>query len=435
MHSYQKDDSPSAPEPRPNRTSHAPRDGAPPSREREAPAQSPIETSGRASWPQPWVQVKYWSFSPAIYSGMIAAVSPAIKPGSAVTVYDRNGQVFGGGIFNKNARVPLRVHHHTPAPLDDAWFLSAIQRAISLRRELLQLDATTEAYRVINSDGDGLSGLIIDRYGDVLLIEVHTLGIWQRLEAWLPMLHAALGTTRHLLRADPEIARMEGFRVPEQPAIKSVRIREHGLRFEVNFADGHKTGHFCDQRENRLLLSKMVQGQRVLDLCCCTGGFSLAAKHLGQAASVTAVDLDEKAIAQAKQNANLNQCRTIDWVHTDAFTYARTMIRNGTTWDTVILDPPKLVHSRDDELDDGRRRYEDLNGLSIQLVKPGGLFVTCSCSGLLSTEEFERIVTKAAHRNKRRLQFIHHSGPGGDHPVMSNCPEGRYLKVLWARVI
>ena len=145
------------------------------------------------------------------------------------------------------------------------------------------------------------------------------------------------------------------------------------------------------------------------------------------------MDLDEKAIEQAKCNMNLNQARAT-WVQCDAFSYARQIQQNGQTWDVVVLDPPKLILSRDDE-EDGLRKYEDLNRLALRLVKPAGLFVTCSCSGLLSAEEFERLVCRAAHKEKKRVQFFDRTGACGDHPVLSNCPESRYLKVLWTRVI
>lgn len=390
-----------------------------------------------SAWQTPWVQMKYFTYQPAVYPRMLANVSPNIKPGSLVAVYDRNGSRFGAGFYNPKARVPLRVIHHGPDEIGEDHFFGAIERAVTLRRDLLKLDTTTEAWRVISSDGDYLSGLTVDRYADVLCVEVHSLGVWQRLDTWMPHLHSLVGTKRQIIRVDPEIARIEGIRVPaaDDTQLRSVRIRENNVRYEVNFAEGHKTGFFCDQRDNRRRLAALVTGQRVLDLCCYTGGFALSAIISGGAAEVTAVDLDEKAIEQAKRNANLNQCRSIDWVHTDAFTYARTMIRNGTQWDTVVLDPPKLVHSRDDEEDDGRKKYEDLNGLAIQLVKPGGLFVTCSCSGLINEDEFERLVIKGAHRNGRRLQFFDRSGAAPDHPVMSNCLDSRYLKVLWARVI
>lgn len=367
---------------------------------------------------------------------MIAAVSGRIAPGDIVRVYDPDGEPFGAGFYNAKARVPLRMIHHRPGEsAETGWFLSALDDAIALRRDILHLDEGTEAYRVVNSDGDGLSGLIIDRFADVLSAEVHSLGIWQRLPEWLPHLHSRLGTTRAIVRTDPAIARIEG--IPAGPPAagepRSVRIREHGIRFEVSFADGHKTGFFCDQRDNRRKFAGLVNGRRVLDLCCYTGGFALAARINGRAASVTAVDLDEKAIAQARRNSNLNQVRDIDWVHTDAFTYARQMHRNGAQWDAVVLDPPKLVHTREDEAN-GRGKYADLNALALDLVAPGGLFLTCSCSGLLDVAEFEQIVLRSAGRRRRRLQILDRTGAGPDHPVMSNCPEGRYLKTLWARV-
>ena len=393
---------------------------------------------GSELWPTPWVQLKYFTYQPAVYPRMLAGTSPKIDPGAIVAVYDKNGDRFGAGFYNARARVPLRmIHHSSQEAADDSFFHRALTRAVELRRDLLKLDAKAEAYRVVNSDGDGLSGLIIDRYGDVLLAEVHSLGIWQRLPQWMPLLHELLGTSRHLIRVDDDIARIEGIRPDPvaQGAVRSVKCREHGVRYEVNFEEGHKTGFFCDQRENRLKLSTLVEGKRVLDLCCYTGGFALAAKLLGGAAAVTAVDLDEKAIAQAQRNANLNQVRGIDWVHTDAFSYLRTMIRTeAPRWEVVVLDPPKLVHSRDEIEENGRQKSEDLNRLALELVEPGGIFLTCSCSGLVSPMEFEQIVTKAAHRAKRRLQFLDATGPGADHPVMSNCPEGRYLKALWARV-
>ncbi|RYD35512.1 MAG: class I SAM-dependent rRNA methyltransferase, partial [Verrucomicrobiaceae bacterium] len=393
---------------------------------------------GSENWSAPWVQLKYFTYQPTVYPRMLAGSSPKITPGEIVTVYDKNGDRFGAGFYNARARVPLRmIHHSATEPADDSFFLKALERAVELRRDILKLDAATEAYRVVNSDGDGLSGLTIDRYADVLLAEVHSLGVWQRLPDWMPHLHEMLGTKRHLLRVDEDIARIEGIHSGPvvQGAPRLVKFKENGVRYEVDFEEGHKTGFFCDQRENRLQLSRMVTGKSVLDLCCYTGGFSLAAKLLGGAAEVTAVDLDEKAIAQAQRNANLNQVRGIDWVHTDAFSYVRTKIRSESPkWEVVILDPPKLVHSRDEVEDNGRQKYEDLNRLAIELTAPGGLFLTCSCSGLVTPWEFEQIVTKAAHRAKRRLQFLDASGPGADHPVMSNSPEGRYLKALWARV-
>ena len=345
------------------------------------------------------------------------------------------------GLFNPRAKIPLRVVAHGAEPLAEDYFERAIRRAVALRRDVFKLDAESEAYRLINSDGDSLSGLTIDRYGDVLLCELYSLGIAQRLPA-LAAAPARAGRAPNSpgSRSTTTWAAWRGSSPrpstrPMPPRPRVVKIREHGIRYEVDFLEGHKTGFFCDQRENRKAVARFAAGARVLDLCCYTGGFSLCAKILGGAGEVTSVDLDEAALAQAKRNANLNQVR-LKFVHADAFAYARQMQQNGEAWDLVVLDPPKFIFTRDEHGNwEGRQKYEDLNQLALSLVKPGGVFVTCSCSGLLSLEDFEQHVIKAAHRLNRRLQFFARTSAGPDHPVYSNCLESRYLKVLWAKVV
>ncbi len=393
----------------------------------------------RSSWSRPWAQLKYVTFQPAIFPRLLGEVSPDARPGDWVSVYDKNGEPVGAGIFNPRAKIPLRVVAHGAEPIGEGYFETAIRRAVGMRRDLFKLDARTDAYRLINSDGDGLSGLTVDRYADVLLCEVFSLGIAQRLPKWLPLMHELAGTKFARVQVDHDLGSLEGikpstFNETNAAAPRTVKIRENGVRYEVDFAEGHKTGFFCDQRENRGAIAQFSKGARVLDLCCYTGGFSLCAKILGEANDVTSVDLDEAAVAQARRNANLNQVR-LNFVHADAFAYARQMYQNKESWDLVVLDPPKFIFTRDAHGNwEGRQKYEDLNQLAIGLVKAGGIFVTCSCSGLLSLEDFEQHVIKAAHRLNRRLQFFNRTGPGPDHPVYSNCLEGRYLKVLWSRV-
>lgn len=393
----------------------------------------------RSSWSRPWAQLKYVTFQPAIFPRLLGEVSPDARPGDWVSVYDKNGEPVGAGIFNPRAKIPLRVVAHGAEPIGEGYFETAIRRAVGMRRDLFKLDARTDAYRLINSDGDGLSGLTVDRYADVLLCEVFSLGIAQRLPKWLPLMHELAGTKFARVQVDHDLGSLEGikpstFNETNAAAPRTVKIRENGVRYEVDFAEGHKTGFFCDQRENRGAIAQFSKGARVLDLCCYTGGFSLCAKILGEANDVTSVDLDEAAVAQARRNANLNQVR-LNFVRADAFAYARQMYQNKESWDLVVLDPPKFIFTRDAHGNwEGRQKYEDLNQLAIGLVKAGGIFVTCSCSGLLSLEDFEQHVIKAAHRLNRRLQFFNRTGPGPDHPVYSNCLEGRYLKVLWSRV-
>ncbi len=392
-------------------------------------------------WLRPWVQLKYFTYNPAVFPRMLGAVSPDAVQGGLINVYDKNGELFGGGFWNPQSRTPLRMLSHGVTPLSEGDLEAAIRRAVAWRREDCALDTTTSAYRVIHGDSDGLGGLIVDRYADVLSLEVTTLGVWQRLPRWLPLLHELCGTSRHVITVDEGIARMEGINpatAPESKPVQKVRVVENGVNFEVDFAQGHKTGFFCDQRDNRLKLSRLVEGKSLLDLCCYSGGFSIHAKLHGHAAEVTAVDLDEKAIAMAKRNANINASQgplRIDFVHADAFVYARLMVKNGRLFDVVLLDPPKFVLGRDEEKEEGLKKYHDLNMLGLQCVRRGGLFVTCSCSGLVSPGEFEKTVIKAAQRLGRRLQILEMTGPGWDHPFLSTYPEGRYLKVLWARVL
>jgi 23S rRNA (cytosine1962-C5)-methyltransferase len=408
-------------------------DEEPPRREK-----APPPVLDRSAWARPWAQLKYFTFAPAIFPRLLGQCSPDARPGDFVNVYDKHGELCGGGLFNPRAKIPLRVVCHSTEPVTEAYFEAAIRRAVALRRDLFKLDEATDAYRLVNSDGDGLSGLIVDRYGETLLCEVTSLGIAQRLPKWLPLLRELAETKYARLHVDHDLGSLEGikpslFNETNAAAPAKVKIREHEVRYEVDFAEGHKTGFFCDQRDNRRALTRFTKGARVLDLCCYTGGFSLNAVD-GGAAEVTSVDLDEIALAQARRNANLNQAR-LKLVHTDAFAYARQMQQNGEKWDVVVLDPPKFIFTREDHGNwEGRQKYEDLNLLAISLVKPGGIFVTCSCSGLLSLEDFEAHVIKAAHRQQRRLQFFDRTGPGPDHPVFSNCLESRYLKVLWARV-
>ncbi len=381
------------------------------------------------------VQLKYLSYHPNIWGRMIGEVSRDCAPGQLVKVLDKAGEPFGIGFWNPRAKIPLRIAAHGNIEPTEDFFLHAIQRAAELRRGILKLDETTEAYRAIHGDADQLPGLVVDKFGDVLSIEVSSLAVWQRLSTWIPALHAAFGTSRVRVQIDPEIARIES--IPSlghslSETIRPMKIREHGVPFEINFAESHKTGFFCDQRENRKKFASLCADQEVLDLCCYTGGFSVQAALAG-AKEVIAVDLDERSIEMAKRNANINQAK-VKFTHADAFTWVRTMVENGRKWDVVLADPPKFIHGKDEDRL-GWNKYCDLNALVLKLVKPGGIFVTCSCSGMLSADDFERIVISAAQRQQMRLQIFDRTGAGPDHPSISNYPESRYLKVIWARVL
>ncbi len=372
---------------------------------------------------------------------MVAAVDHAAEPGDVVQVYDKHGALFGRGLFNPDSEIVLRLLTHADEPINDAFWRGRLRSAIALR-ERLQLSVNSDAYRLVHAEGDGLSGLVIERYADVLAVEVFALGIWRRVDEIVALLRDVTPTTagwpdvwRVVVRADERAAALERFtpQSPPKDAPQHVEIREHGLRYRVDLTAGHKTGFFCDQRENRARLGAFCRDADVLDLCCYTAGFALNAAVRGGARHVTAVDLDETALAIAKRNADLNQTR-ISFAHSDAFTYLRQMRENGRRFDVVVLDPPKFALNRAG-LEEALRRYSDLNALALQVVSPGGLLLTCSCSGLVSRSAFRGVIGDAARRTQRRLQCIDSSGAGADHPVMLDCPEGEYLKAEWLRVV
>lgn len=365
---------------------------------------------------------------------MIGKVSADAQSGDLVQVFNRDGEAFGWGIWNAGSNMPLRIVRHTGETLDESFFEQAILDAAALRHSTMDIGSDTNAFRAIHGDADFLPGLVADKFDDVLSVELTSLGAWRRLPQWLPLLHESFQTSRVVVAVDPELARVE--RIPARGGatsdpVRTVKILEHGIRYEVDFSTGHKTGFFCDQRDNRRKFGSLAAGKRVLDLCCYNGGFALHAARSG-AIDVQAVDLDEAAITMAKRNANLNQLR-VKFTHADAYTWIRTMADQGRTWDLVMVDPPKFIHGRDDEK--GMGKYADLNKLAMDLVESGGMLVTCSCSGLLGAEVFERTVITAAHKRNRRLQIFDRTGAGPDHPTLSNYPESRYLKVLWSRAL
>ncbi|RKY21355.1 MAG: class I SAM-dependent rRNA methyltransferase [Planctomycetota bacterium] len=371
---------------------------------------------------------------PFVRKGLVAERPPGLASPALVGAVDPVGEHLGEGFWNERSDIAWRRLTRADEVFDEAALVAAIDRAARLR-EALPGVAEGDACRVVHAEGDGLSGLIVDRYKDVLVLQFHSAG-WLLLEQpLLAALHARLGTRHHRVILDERTARLEGVRPREvlsQGVPERLRISEHGVRYQVDFSSGHKTGFFLDQRENRLLLTSLVQDATVLDACCYSGGFGLAALVAGGAAEVTGVDLDEGALALAKSNAKLNQVRA-KYVHADAFDWMRQMGGQGRQFDVVVLDPPKLVAGKRDEFD-GRRRYADLNRLAMDVVAPGGLLLTCSCSGALQRGEFLELVRTAARKAGRDATILADPGAAADHPVSLECPESEYLKTLWLRL-
>jgi 23S rRNA (cytosine1962-C5)-methyltransferase len=354
-------------------------------------------------------------------------------------------QLFAYGIYNPRSEVAVRLYSWWGQWPDQAFWQAKIKSAVALRRDILRLDANTDAYRVLHGESDGTPGLVVDRYGDCLSAEVFSVGMYKRCEPILKMLADELQTKHYLIQECPQFVSQEGCTVANQQSSDlppSVTITENGVKYRVHFGTGHKTGFFCDQRDNRRMLASLCEGKTVLDLCCYTGGFSVQAAKAGRALEVTGVDLDADPLVTAKKNADINQTR-VKFVQSDAFAFMRDMLRIGRQYDVVVLDPPKLIRSRQ-ELEEGSHKHFDLNRLAIQLVKPGGVLLTCSCAGLLDDVAFHDIVRSAAKATgfdekgdplpPRTIQILHSHGASPDHPVVAHCPETSYLKSIWARV-
>ncbi len=400
----------------------------------------------------PRVWLKSVGLHPLNYRKRIFRVDREAAAGDIVEVLDGDGNRAGYGLYNPKSELALRMLSRGDELPDEAWWQRRLAEAVRLRREILKLDEAADSYRLVHAEGDGLSGLMVDKLGDVLSVECFTIGMHQRAEAIVNVLAPLVGTRHHVIRTGPATLPQEGFEGPDiaSPELpKRVTIQEFGTRFRVDFASGHKTGFFCDQRDNRRMLASFCRDKTVLDLCCYTGGFAIQAKKLGGATEVIGVDLDSEPLELAKENANLNQVR-VKFAQADAFAYIRDMQAAGRQFDVVVLDPPKLIRSRA-ELEEGTRKHFDLNRLAMRLVAPGGIMVSCTCAGLLSHDEFMRLIyasarqagpqispataEQTARHAVRHVQILAKTGAAADHPVATNCPETEYLQAVWMRVM
>lgn len=381
--------------------------------------------------PMPWVRLKSAPAGPQAFKRMIAGADPKARPGDIAAVYDKSGAPYGAAFYNPRSLITLRMLTREAEGFDaEAFFASRLNRAIEFRRRVLGLGRSADAYRLVHDLGDGFPGLAADRYGDIIVLEFYTLGMFRQAGRIERLLKGQFPDAKFIHRASQHSQTMEGFKVePAKPC--RTRIRENGILFEVEPSAGHKTGFFCDQRENRRSVMEFSPGRRVLDVCSYTGGFGLYAKK-GGAEDVSCVELDQEASALARKNANINQLR-INTVCADAFPYLRQMGANNERYGLVVLDPYKLIASKEG-FQLGRQKYMDLNRLAFSVLEEGGILLTCSCSGMLPWEEFQRIVRIAAGSAGRRAQIFRKSGAGPDHPFAADYPEGEYLKALWCRV-
>jgi 23S rRNA (cytosine1962-C5)-methyltransferase len=380
------------------------------------------------------LKIERRSSHPWIFQKMVEKPASRIPPGSIVDIIEKSGNWVGRGFYNGHSRIALRLlTTNRDETIDADFFARKIDAAVAFRREVLQLDRVTDAYRLVHSEADGLSGLVVDRFGNTLVLEFFAAGMFRQRQTLLEVLRRQFPDANFYYFAEEHIGKQESFdcRSPEPPPPEV--ITEHGVKFRVAPGSKHKTGFFVDQRDNRKTLSEFCRGKRVLDICCNTGGFGIYSKVRGEAAEVVGLDLDEQALELAKQNARLNGA-VIRYIQADLFAWLRDVIPHGQRFDVVVLDPAKLTRDRE-SVDQALRKYCDMNRLALQVVAPGGIFLTCSCTGLVREEDFLESVRRAAWQAGRTLQVFKVAGAGADHPFLLSVPEGRYLKAVFCRVL
>jgi len=358
--------------------------------------------------------------------------------GDEVEVLSDKGKFIGRGLYNGHSRIRVRLYSGRPdEPLDVAFWRARLESAVGLRR-LLGFDEPQGACRLVFSEGDGLSGLIVDRYAGWLVVQLTALAMQKRLSLLAPVLAEVVQPRGIVFRTDRIMARAEGMEVREglawgEPPPPRIPIVDGGLHLEVDLAEGQKTGIYLDQRENRRAAAKYMAGRRVLDMFCYQGGFSLAARAWGQAAECLGYDSSDKAIAEARAAACRNGFSELRFETGEAFQTLQQLYDQGQRFGAVVLDPPKFARGRK-SLEEALRAYHWLNRLGMSVLEPEGILVTCSCSGLVTRQDFFNVLVGAAHQAGRDVQVLEQRGASPDHPVALNCPESEYLKCFICRV-
>lgn len=374
---------------------------------------------------------------PWVFSGAIRGVEGALETGDVVTVRAHDGQFLGRAYINPRSQIAARMLTWADEPVDEGFWRRRLHQAIAVRHELIDWRKTT-AYRLVNAESDGLPGLIVDRYNDFLVIQVLTLGIERRKELIVDLLMESLEPLGVVERSDVDVRDKEGLAatvgvLADAKPPETVEIHEHGRRFLVDLLRGHKTGFYLDQRENRRRLTDYAQGREVLNAFAYTGGFGVYAATAG-AASVVHIDASEEALGLARRNVALNDVTGAphEYVTGDVFHLLRDYRSAGREFDLIVLDPPKFAHTKS-QVGSACRGYKDINWLAFQLLRPGGILFTFSCSGLVSPDLFQKVVFGAAVDAGRDALVLEKLSQSLDHPFRLSFPEGEYLKGLICR--
>ncbi|HIF9441334.1 TPA: class I SAM-dependent methyltransferase [Photobacterium damselae] len=370
---------------------------------------------------------------PWVFSRGIARVEGDPQRGDTVEIFDNKGQWLARGAYSPQSQIRVRVWtFHKNEKIDVEFFVNRLQTAQALRDVLAARDGLT-GYRLIAAESDGLPGITIDKYQDYLVCQLLSAGAEAQKEALVEALQICYPLCNVYERSDVAVRKKEGLAqrtgvlVGNEPP-KFVTIEENGVKINVDIKGGHKTGFYLDQRDSREAAVKYVNGKRVLNCFCYTGGFGLYALK-GGASQVVNVDVSQPALDTAKMNAEMNgyPLENAEFLNADVFKLLREYRDRGEQFDVVIMDPPKFAESKS-QLVGACRGYKDINMLAMQITKPGGMLLTYSCSGLMDGNLFQKIIADAALDAKRDVQFIERFAQAADHPLDSAYPEGFYLK-------
>jgi len=372
---------------------------------------------------------------PWVYSGAIERVTGA-EPGAIVDVVDSRGNFLARGYCNTESKIAVRVLAWDDRPIDDAFWSERIHAAIR-RRDAIVADGATTAVRLIHAEADFLPGLIVDRYGDVIVAQFLTAGVERVRNVIIDAIDSAARPAAIFERSDTSSRVREGLAAAsglirgEVPS--TVETLENGVRFQVNVESGQKTGFYLDQRDNRAAVASLAKGRTMLDAFSHTGAFAAYAMRAG-ARAVTLVDSSAAALAAARTNLELNaheQCES-EFVHDDVPAQLRKLREQGRRFDLVVLDPPRFATNRH-QLDNALRAYKDINRVALEVLAPGGTLATFSCSQAVDAASFTMAVAWAGLDAGRELQIVRRLGQGSDHPVLASFPESEYLKGLLVR--
>ena len=400
---------------------------------------APAALSGATVFIKPKRARPFFGRHPWVLDSAILRVDGNPDSGDVVDVVTHDGNFIARGLWNASSRIRVRLYSFMQdQALDQIFWNARIENAVALRQQL-HLFSKKTGCRLINSEGDNLSGVIVDQYGPYLAVQVTALAMAERLDMICDSLERIVQPKGILLRgAERGLGKLEGLHLPDrllrgEPPDGPIFVEEHGLRFGVDLTEGQKTGYYLDQRENRQAAARYAAGRRVLDMFCYSGGFGVASAVSGNASSVLSVDSSIKAISLARANAELNNATTMTVEQADAFEKLASLEEENAKFGMVVLDPPKFARSRA-SASDALRAYHRINRLGVDLLEPGGVLVTCSCSGAITRDDFLMTLSAVAQRSGRTLQLLEYRVAAPDHVVNLHCLEGEYLKCVIARV-